>query len=139
MGNSSPSETGLIKGCLNQIKGMFYWTLGTFAVLIAIVVGIMLWEDLDRAERTAERKKEEEKILAAEAKIEGFESVTEYVFNTTEAPHFFCIICGTHTHHKSRNNPNKICVNVACIDDFNIADYKGFVKNFDGINHPRDF
>ena len=78
MGNSSPSETGLIKGCLNQIKRMFYWTLGTFAVLIAIVVGIMLWEDLDRAERTAERKKEEEKILAAEAKLEGFESVTAY-------------------------------------------------------------
>ena len=70
--------------------------------------------------------------------VEGFESVTEYVFNTTEAPHFFCIICGTHTHHKSRNNPAKICVNVACIDDFNIADYKGVIKNFDGINHPRD-
>ena len=42
--------------------------------------------------------------------IEGFESVTEYVFNTAEAPHFFCIICGTHTHHKSRNNPGNICL-----------------------------
>ena len=70
--------------------------------------------------------------------VEGFESVTEYVFNTAEAPHFFCIICGTHTHHKSRNNPSKICVNVACIDDFDIADYKGVIKNFDGVNHPRD-
>ena len=70
--------------------------------------------------------------------VEGFESVTEYVFNTTEAPHFFCIICGTHTHHKSRNNPGNICVNVACIDDFNIADYRGVIEKFDGINHPRD-
>ena len=70
--------------------------------------------------------------------VEGFESVTEYIFNTTEAPHFFCIICGTHTHHKSRNNPDKICINVACIDDFNIADYKGEIENFDGANHPRD-
>ena len=70
--------------------------------------------------------------------VEGFESITEYIFNTTEAPHFFCIICGTHTHHKSRNNPNKICINVACINDFNIADYKGAIKNFDGVNHPRD-
>ena len=70
--------------------------------------------------------------------VEGFESVTEYIFNTTEAPHFFCIICGTHTHHKSRNNPDKICINVACIDDFNIADYKGDIKQFDGVNHPRD-
>ena len=70
--------------------------------------------------------------------VEGFESVTEYVFNTAEAPHFFCIICGTHTHHKSRNNPGNICVNVACIDDFNIADYRGVIEKFDGINHPRD-
>ena len=70
--------------------------------------------------------------------VEGFESVTEYVFNTTEARHYFCIICGTHTHHKSRNSPNKICINVACIEDFNIADYKGVIKNFDGVNHPRD-
>ena len=70
--------------------------------------------------------------------VEGFESVTEYVFNTAEAPHFFCIICGTHTHHKSRNNPGNICVNVACIDDFNVADYKGSIKHFDGINHPKD-
>ena len=70
--------------------------------------------------------------------VEGFESVTEYIFNSTEAPHFFCIICGTHTHHKSRNSPDKICINVACIDDFNIADYKGDIKNFDGVNHPRD-
>ena len=70
--------------------------------------------------------------------VEGFESITEYVFNTAEAPHFFCIICGTHTHHKSRNNPGNICVNVACIDDFNIADYTGVIKNFDGINHPQD-
>ena len=70
--------------------------------------------------------------------VEGLESVTEYVFNTAESPHFFCIICGTHTHHKSRNNPGNICVNVACIDDFNVADYKGSIKNFDGINHPKD-
>ena len=70
--------------------------------------------------------------------IEGNESITEYVFNTSEAPHFFCIVCGTHTHHKSRNEPTKICINVACINNFNIADYKGAIENFDGINHPRD-
>ncbi len=70
--------------------------------------------------------------------VEGFQSVTEYVFNTNEAVHFFCIICGTHTHHNSRNSPGKICVNVACIDDFNIADYRGVIEKFDGINHPRD-
>ena len=70
--------------------------------------------------------------------VAGFESITEYIFNTTETPHFFCIICGTHTHHKSRNNPSKICINVACIDDFNIANYRGDIKKFAGATHPRD-
>ena len=66
--------------------------------------------------------------------VEGFQSVTEYVFNTNEAVHFFCIICGTHTHHNSRNSPGKICVNVACIDDFNIADYRGVIENLSLIH-----
>ena len=57
---------------------MFYWTLGIFAVLSTIVIGAILWEDAGSAERRAEKKKEDEKILAAEAKLEGFESVTEY-------------------------------------------------------------
>ena len=70
--------------------------------------------------------------------IEGNESITEYIFNTTTAPHFFCIVCGIHTHHKSRSSPNKMCVNVACIDQLNVEDYSSEVIYFDGINHPRD-
>ena len=51
--------------------------------------------------------------------IEGQESITEYFFNTMEYPHIFCIICGTHTHYKSRSSSGKFCINIACIDGFN--------------------
>ena len=70
--------------------------------------------------------------------VVGAESITEYIFNTATAPHFFCIICGIHTHHKSRAAPDKLCVNVACIDGINIEDYNNEIISFDGINHPRD-
>ena len=69
--------------------------------------------------------------------IEGNESITEYIFNTATSPHNFCIICGIHTHHQSRSRPNKICINVACIDGVNVKDYNNVI-DFDGINHPRD-
>ena len=65
-------------------------------------------------------------------------SITEYFFNTMEYPHFFCIICGIHTHHKSRSSPEKFCINIACIDGFQ-SDYLTYkITNFDGINHPKD-
>ncbi len=67
----------------------------------------------------------------------GKESITEYLFNSMGHPHIFCIICGTHTHHRSRSSPEKFCINIACIEGFNFNDYKKIV-NFDGINHPKD-
>ena len=70
--------------------------------------------------------------------IEGQESMTEYFFNTMEYPHFFCIICGTHTHHKSRSSPGKFCINIACIDGFQSDYLTNKITKFDGINHPKD-
>ena len=69
--------------------------------------------------------------------IEGNESITEYIFNTATSSHNFCIVCGIHTHHQSRSRPDKICINVACIDEVNVKDYNNVI-DFDGINHPRD-
>ena len=70
--------------------------------------------------------------------IEGQESMTEYFFNTMEYPHIFCIICGTHTHHKSRSSPGKYCINIACIDGFKSEYLANKIIKFDGINHPKD-
>ena len=69
--------------------------------------------------------------------VEGQNSITEYVFNTASSPQYFCIICGTHTHHKSRSRPSLTCVNVACIDGLDIHEYTK-VKDFNGIQHPKD-
>ena len=71
--------------------------------------------------------------------ISGKESIAEYIFNTTTAPHFFCIVCGIHTHHKSRARPDKLCINFACIHGLNISEYDNQVINFNGIKHPKDF
>ena len=70
--------------------------------------------------------------------IQGHESMTEYIFNTAKSPHFFCIICGIHTHHISRSRPDRICINIACIDEINLEDYSNQVIKFDGKNHPND-
>ena len=70
--------------------------------------------------------------------IEGQESMSEYFFNTMEYPHIFCIICGTHTHHKSRSSPGKFCINIACIDGFKSDYFTNKIIKFDGINHPKD-
>ena len=70
--------------------------------------------------------------------IKGKESMTEYVFNSAVSPHVFCIVCGIHTHHKSRMSPNMLCINIACVNNFNVADYSNEVIDFDGINHPKD-
>ena len=78
MDDSSPRETGTIKGCLNQIKRMFYWTLGVTAISTILIIVFAIWQQVDRKERRAEQAKEREAILAAEAKLEGFESLAAY-------------------------------------------------------------
>ena len=65
--SDSSTETGVIKGCLNLIKKAFYW----FLAIWVVVVLAALWSE-------SQSEREEEEILAAEAKLEGFESVTEY-------------------------------------------------------------
>ncbi len=70
--------------------------------------------------------------------IKGEKSIRKYTFKTATAPHFFCRICGIHTHHKSRARPDRICVNISCIKDINIHDFRDKLIDFNGINHPRD-
>ena len=69
---------------------------------------------------------------------QGEKSIRKYTFKTTTAPHFFCGLCGIHTHHKSRARPDKICINISCIKDINIHNFKDKLIDFNGINHPKD-
>lgn len=60
-----------------------------------------------------------------------------FPFNTGEAVHFFCSVCGIYTFHQRRSNPQQYGVNVACIDGVSPFDFPCVEVN-DGVNHPKD-
>jgi len=48
--------------------------------------------------------------------LEGEDALTTYRFNTGVAKHTFCKICGVHPFYTPRSHPDKIDVNVRCLD-----------------------
>lgn len=60
----------------------------------------------------------------------GGDNLATYQFNTMVARHTFCKVCGIHPFYVPRSDPDKIDVNVRCLDD---ADLTGLpVQHFDG-------
>ena len=69
--------------------------------------------------------------------VRGADKLSLYTFNTHEAKHYFCSICGIYTHHRRRSDPREYGVNVANIEG--VDPYAlGDVPVLDGVNHPRD-
>ena len=66
----------------------------------------------------------------------GEEALHVYRFNTDVAKHHFCSVCGIHTHHQRRSNPNEYGVNVACLG-ISPFDFPEIVV-MDGQQHPSD-
>jgi hypothetical protein len=64
--------------------------------------------------------------------ISGRDDLTTYTFNTGSAKHTFCRHCGMHPFYVPRSDPDKIDVNVRCIDDVDLASLLPQV--FDGRN-----
>lgn len=69
--------------------------------------------------------------------FEGKNMLTEYRFNTREAAHYFCSICGIYTFHQRRSNPEQFGVNVACLDGVSPFDFDD-VSVLNGMLHPKD-
>lgn len=69
--------------------------------------------------------------------LEGEEKLTQYRFNTHQAVHYFCSICGIYTFHQRRSNPEEYGINVACLEGVSPFDFAE-VKVMDGIHHPKD-
>ncbi|RJT24180.1 GFA family protein [Buttiauxella izardii] len=69
--------------------------------------------------------------------IKGKDKLTEYRFNTGEAKHFFCSVCGIYTFHQRRSNPEQYGVNVACIEGVSPFDFPE-VPVSEGAHHPKD-
>jgi hypothetical protein len=49
----------------------------------------------------------------------GQDKLTLYQWNTRQAKHYFCSICGIYTHHQRRSVPTEFGFNVACIEGVN--------------------
>lgn len=75
--------------------------------------------------------------LAAVRIVAGNDHLREYRFNTNEARHYFCSICGIYTHHQRRSNPEQYGYNVGCLDGINPFEIENVPVN-DGVNHPAD-
>ncbi|EOW6728547.1 GFA family protein [Cronobacter malonaticus] len=69
--------------------------------------------------------------------LEGKEKLTEYRFNTRQAAHYFCSVCGIYTFHQRRSNPDQYGVNVACLEGFSPFDFPEITVT-EGIHHPND-
>ena len=60
-----------------------------------------------------------------------------YQYYTKAAKHYFCSICGIHTHNRPRINPKIFGINVACVEGIDPFQLKNVGLN-DGENHPLD-
>ena len=63
--------------------------------------------------------------------LKGDDSLTTYTFDTGEAKHLFCTICGIKSFYIPRSNPDGYDVNVRCLDP---QPKKISIQPFDGKN-----
>lgn len=64
--------------------------------------------------------------------LQGAEDLTTYRFGTGLAQHLFCSLCGLHPFYVPRSDPDKVDVNVRCLDDVDVDAIA--VASFDGRN-----
>jgi hypothetical protein len=53
--------------------------------------------------------------------LSGEEDLATYTFNTGTAKHHFCRTCGIHPFYVPRSDPDKIDVNVRCLDGVDLG------------------
>jgi hypothetical protein len=74
-------------------------------------------------------------LIVAHAQFEllsGADDLTVYTFNTGTAKHQFCRHCGIHPFYVPRSDPDKIDVNVRCLEGVDAAGLA--IERFDGAN-----
>lgn len=64
--------------------------------------------------------------------LSGDEVLTKYTFNTHVAQHLFCSRCGIHSFGRPRSQPDKISINLRCLDDDLLEQFE--IDHFDGEN-----
>ncbi len=64
--------------------------------------------------------------------LSGQEALATYTFNTGVARHHFCSVCGSHPFYVPRSDPDKIDVNVRCLEGVDLGALQ--LPTFDGRN-----
>jgi hypothetical protein len=64
--------------------------------------------------------------------LSGKDDLVTYTFNAGVAKHVFCKHCGIHPFYVPRADPNKISVNVRCLDDVDLSALT--IVTFDGAH-----
>lgn len=64
--------------------------------------------------------------------LSGADDLSTYQFNTGTAKHTFCRQCGIHPFYVPRSDPDKIDVNVRCLDNVDLTTVQ--ITPFDGRN-----
>ena len=67
----------------------------------------------------------------------GEKLLTTYSFHSGAARHRFCSRCGIHPFHQTRTAPDRIAVNIACLDGIDPYAFAQ-VPVVDGTRHPMD-
>jgi len=69
--------------------------------------------------------------------LKGQDLLTLYTFNTHVAQHRFCRVCGIHPFYTPRSDPDKVDVNIRCLDGD--AWRRFSITTFDGKNWEAAF
>lgn len=62
--------------------------------------------------------------------LSGQDDLTTYTFNTGTAKHHFCKVCGIHPFYIPRSDPDKIDINVRCLEGVDLSTLN--IVPFDG-------
>jgi hypothetical protein len=66
--------------------------------------------------------------------LSGRDDLVTYRFNTGTAQHHFCRHCGIHSFYVPRSHPDKIDVNVRCLDGVDLESLGPLVEKFHGAD-----
>lgn len=62
--------------------------------------------------------------------LRGLDTLSTYTFGTHVARHHFCSRCGIHSFYRPRSHPERVDVNVRCLEGVAPSDFKFY--EFDG-------
>jgi len=64
----------------------------------------------------------------------GADKISLYQFGTKTARHLFCPNCGIHVYSNPRSAPDRVSLNMRCVDGFDLDGFSGEVIRFDGVH-----